>query len=223
MAKLGKTPKHCTNSVNYSQGSGYYIPDSMSVSKWREIKQKWDQQLKQSGFVDIEMSSSALDGHFLPTFSQNSIEKNYKTQQGAVGDGIEGYFSYCSTFYELADFKLIFNSKKWQRKWALMREIFRLHKDGVSYSDMRLALQGRQTSYMKRFNVPASHKKFRQQRSKYWLFIKTSSILEQMWYWHATDQNGSLTPYDLTKMQCTGLTSEVIARAIATVAENTLK
>lgn len=223
MAKLGKTPKHCINSVDYSQGSGYYIPDSMSVSKWREIKQKWDQQLQQSGFVDIEMYSSALDGHFLPTFSQNSIEKNQKTQQGAIGDGIQGYFDYCSTFYELADFKALFNNKKWQRKWALARELFRLHKDGVSYSDMCTALQGRQSSYMKRFNIAPSHRKFKQPRSKYWCFVKTSSILEEMWLWHATDQNGALTPYDLTKMQCTGITAEVIARAKAAIAESTPK
>lgn len=215
LAKLGKTAKPGPINHSHSQGMGYYIPDSMPVSKWREIKQKWDQKLRDSGFHDLEMFSHALDGHFLPTFNQNSIEKNHKIQQGAIGDGIQGYFDYCSTFYELADFKLLFNNKRFGRRWALMREIFRLHKDGVSYGDMRAALQGRQTSYMKRFSIPASHSNFRQKRSKYWCFDKTRSILEIMWFWHATDANGSLTPYDLTKMNCTGITADVIERAMA--------
>lgn len=223
MAKPVRTTKPGRIRTTHAQGMGYYIPDSMSNADWHKIKQKWDQKLHDSGFSEIEMFSHALDGHFLPTFSQNSIEKNQKLQKGAIGDGIQGYFEYCSTFYELADFKVIFNNKRWQRKWALAREIFRLHKDGVSYSDMRAALQGRQTGYMKRFDIKASHIKFRQPRSKYWCFDKTRSILEQMWLWHATNANGALTPYDLTKMQCTGITAEVVAQAtllISTMALN---
>ena len=214
MAKPVRTTKQGRIRTTHAQGIGYYIPDNVSNADWHRIKQKWDHKLQQSGFNDIEMFSHARDGHFLPTFTQNSIEKNQKLQRGAIGDGIEGYFSYCSTYYELADWQATFNCKRYQRKWALMREIFRLHKDGVSYSDMRAALQGRQTSYMKRFSILASHTKFRQKRSKYWCFDKTRSILEQMWLWHATDASGELTPYDLSHMQATGISAYVVAEAI---------
>ena len=217
MAKPVKTRNQSGYRTTRAQGIGYYIPDSMPNSKWHEIKQKWDHILQQSGFIDIEQYSHALDGHFLPTFTQNSIEKNYKYQGGAIGDGVAGYFDYCSTFYELVDRRGTFNTKKYQRRWCLMREIFRLHKDGVSYSDMRSALQGKQTTYMKRFNIAATSATSRlrqhKRRSKYWCFDKTRSILEAMWLWHATDARGALTPYDLTKMQSTGITPEVIAKA----------
>lgn len=213
MAKLGKTPKQCIDNDNYSQGIGYYIPDTMSHDQWRQMKQKWDQQLHDSGFTDIEYHSSALDGHFFPTLRNNSIEKNTKAQTGAIPAGIEGYYDYCSTFYELADWKNLFNNKRFKRQWSLMRELFRLHKDGVSYGDMRQALRGRQTSYMIRFNIAPCHEQHRQQRSKYWLFEQISRILSVAWLWHATNSQGSLTPYDLEHMQVTGLTPEVIAMA----------
>lgn len=217
MAKPVRTTKQGQIRTTHAQGMGYFIPDSMSNAEWHRIKQKWDQKLNDSGFSDIEMYSHALDGHFLPTFNQNSIEKNQKVQRGAIGDGIAGYFDYCSTYFELANWRRTFNKKRYSYKWALMREIFRLHKDGVSYSDMRAALQGRQTSYMKRFNIKATQNygDLRQKRSKYWCFDKTRSILECMWLWHATNPNGALTPYDLEHMQVTGITPEVIAAAKA--------
>lgn len=215
VAKPVRTTKPGRIRTTHAQGIGYYIPDSMPNSKWHKIKQKWDQKLNDSGFTDLEMYSHALDGHFLPMFTENSIEKNQKVQAGAIGPAIEGYFSYCSTYYEHCNWRGTFNLKRYGHRWALMREVFRLHKDGVSYSDMRQALQGRQTRYMKRFNIAATswQSRLRQRRSKYWCFDKVRLILEQMWLWHATDANGALTPYDLKHMSVTGITPEVIAAA----------
>lgn len=187
----------------------------MDSKHFTDLKQRWNKKLAQSGFVDIEMHSSALDGHFFPTFSQNSINKNFKTQAGAVGQGIEGYFAYCSTYYEHCDWKATFNYKIYGKRWRLYKEIFRLHKDGVSFRDMRDVLQGRATKYTKRFNIDITPFRVRTptKRSKYWLFMQVNLMLEQMWLWQATNDLGSLTPYDLKFMSCSGITAAVIAKA----------
>ena len=214
MAKPVKPPKHSGYRTTKAQGMGYYIPDSMTNAQWVKIKQKWDQKLNDSGFSDIEMFSSDYTGHFLPLFSQNSIEKNQKLQKGAIGDGIAGYFDYCSTFYEHVDWRAKFNYGRYNRAWALMRELFRLHKDGVSFGDVAKALRGERSSYMKRFNIEPVYVRYRQKRSKYWCFTQLSAVLEQMWLWHATHALGSLTPYDLQHMEATGITDAVRAEAL---------
>ena len=200
-----------------SQGIGFFIPDSMPNQKWVDLKQKWNQKLLQSGFDDIEMQSYALDGHFFPTFNQNSIQINQKAQRGAIAAGIEGYFDYCSTYYEHCQWKQTFNFKLYGKRWRLCQEIFRLHKDGVSFKDMGFALIGKRTKYMLRFGIQATTPRLRTKtkRSKFWLFMQCNIILERMWIWHATNELGSLTPYDLTKMECSGITAAAIAEALS--------
>lgn len=224
MAKPQKPRNISYKNTTKAQGIGYFIPESMPNQKWVDLKQKWDHKLKQSGFDDIEMHSYALDGHFFPTFSQNSINLNHRTEAAAIGAGIEGYFNYCSTYYEHAEWRLTFNFKRFGKRWRLYQEIFRLHKDGVSFKDMREVLQGRSTRYTKRFDIAVTPARVRTKtkRSKYWLFMQTNLILEQMWLWHATDDKGSLTPYDLKHMQCSGITAAVILEAESVMKQKAL-
>lgn len=220
MPKLGKTSKHSADKGSTTQGEGYFIPESMPLAAWHATKAKWDAILTCDGFVDIEIMSKELNGNFSPLLLNNSIEKNIKTQAGAIPDGISNYFDYCATFYEHANWQALCDTKQFQRKWRLMKEVMRLHKDGVSFNDMILALKGKRSTYMKRFDIAASPRHLRQKRSKYWFFSNLFKILETVWFWHATNIDGQLTSYDLKYMNVTGLNDAVRARVALHVAEH---
>lgn len=215
VAKVPKTLKRNDKGASATAlGIGAYIPENMPLQHYRLLRRKWDDILRKSGFHDIEIHASDHSGTVSPLFNQNSIEKNRRLLEGGRSEAFEGYFDYCSTYYEHCDFRATFNKGAYGRRWKLYKELFRLHKDGVSYGDMTIALQGRSTQYMKRFNIaPVTSKHLKQKRSKFWLFKQVELILAQMWLWHATDVNGDLTPYDLKYMNVTGLTDVVRAEA----------
>ena len=217
MAKPVRTTKPGRIRTTHAQGVGYFIPDSMPNQDWQRVKKLWDSKLADSGFHDIELFSHALDGHFLPMFSRNSIEKNTKTQAGERPDAIAGYFDFCSTFYEHCRWNRVFKRKQFHLPWQHYREIFRLHKDGVSYTDICNAFKGKISTYMKRFSIKAVPAKLHRPMVRSTAFSYVERILAELWYWHATHELGSLTPRDLRLIQANGISTTVADRAAAYV------
>lgn len=124
----------------FNQGNGYYLPAGVTVNQWRALKKKWDEKLANSGFVDIEYFSPAMDGKFSPYFGKRigrSISRNSADLLKTWSWDKEEYYRFASVFMHHFDWQSL---GKTIPPLERLKKIWELHCEGFSQTEISAAM-----------------------------------------------------------------------------------
>ncbi len=128
----------------HNMGIGHFIPKSMSKADYTALKQKWDEKLEASKFVDIEEGDA--EGFVGPVFTKvhgnTSREAASRSMRSYTPEKAE-FYRQCSIFLSCFNFKLL-TKKAYPRLQGLppekLKEIWRLYSEGYSREEIAAQL-----------------------------------------------------------------------------------
>jgi hypothetical protein len=153
----------------FSQGIGYHIPDDLSESQWKSLKQEWEDKLAKSGHIDIELFSPT--GNFSPYFTKKSGYNSFSGSSATVS----AYYNYATQeYYRLLSLYLHHGNiyKHFKPNGSLYRLLIKLSSEGKNYREV--------CEFLKSDKCPAKH---RSNRSIFWAYYHTMKIEKRLREW----------------------------------------
>lgn len=151
-------------------GEGYFKPNSMPASEFRQLYKIWEDKLVQSGFKDIECRASDMSGCVHPYFRENGSSATF---QQLYSKDVEEYYNLAGHFLHEFKFDEVFGIDA-----ELYELLFYWHSNAVSLRKMILLLKGIPLNTPNLKHVTPAPEHLRATKSVFYMFSHLNKVLK---------------------------------------------
>jgi hypothetical protein len=207
MAKRSKRQKRENSTVlgakTAYQGIGYHIPHGYTLKQIQQLASEWNLKLQKSNHADIEHFSDVLMGLSAPFLKGTKTHKAYEAHHDPTT--ALNYIQTYINFYMHTKAA----QHRYKADWQASLFLLDCYVNQVEFRDIAsLAVSADYEAFAKLYpnvEIPKRFDASKLYKSHYWAYQRTRKLLQHCWLWHITDQNGEITPDELTTYGFVGL------------------